>query len=364
MRRLTGVLAFILCIPCAQAISVAPQSASGDTVITLNPATPALNETFTLTVRGTWSDGCVPQFQSVGGSGSTIQINAVANPNCISGCAQALTAYSLTTSPGMITAPGIYTVEYYVTECTKPKTLVKSQTIAISSACQFDRSLTVSPTAVRVGSSTLLRWCDPSVNPTAEGGVRVNFFRILAARSSSGPFVPIGDIQGFNGVGINFDANDVGPAFFFVEAHECQVTMGNCTGDTVVRSNIVRVDVASATGCLPDGMTLCLNGGRFQVTANWRTPDGNSGRGNAVALADDSGYFWFFGPNNVEVVVKALNACTQPAPRYWVFASGLTNVAVDLTVTDTKSGAVKTYSNPMGQAFQPIQDTGAFSTCP
>ncbi|HYS56332.1 MAG TPA: hypothetical protein VER58_21450 [Thermoanaerobaculia bacterium] len=364
MRRLSGVLTFILFLPCAEAITVAPQAAAGDTTITLNPATPAPNERFTLTVRGMWSDGCVPQFQSVTGSGTTIQINAVANPNCISGCTAALTSYSLTTSMGTITSPGIYTVEYYVTECNKPRTLVKSQSIAISASCQFDRSLTVSPSAVRVGSSALLRWCDPSVNPTAEGGLRMNFFRVLAARSANGLFVPIGDIQGFLGVGINFDANDVGPAFFFIEAHECQVTMGMCTGDIVVRSNVVRVDVASATGCLQDGMTLCLNGGRFQVTANWRTADGNSGRGNAVSLTDDSGYFWFFGPNNVEVVVKALNACSQPEPRYWVFALGLTNVSVDLTVTDTKTGTVRTYSNPMGQPFQPIQDTGAFATCP
>jgi hypothetical protein len=127
---------------------------------------------------------------------------------------------------------------------------------------------------------------------------------------------------------------------------------------------VVRVDVASATGCLQDAATLCLNGGRFQVNANWRTTDGTTGRGQAVPLSDDSGYFWFFGPNNVEVVVKALNACSLTVPRFWVFAAGLTNVQVDLTVTDTKTGMVKTYNNPLGRPFQPIQDTGAFATCP
>jgi hypothetical protein len=41
----------------------------------------------------------------------------------------------------------------------------------------------------------------------------------------------------------------------------------------------------------------------------------------------------------------------------------LTNVSVTLTVTDTVTGAVRTYTNPQGTAFAPIQDTNAF-VCP
>jgi hypothetical protein len=67
----------------------------------------------------------------------------------------------------------------------------------------------------------------------------------------------------------------------------------------------------------------------------------------------------------VEAVVKVLDACSFPgAPRFWVFAAGLTNVEVVLTVTDTATGAVKTYTNPLNRAFQPVQDTAAFATCP
>ena len=50
--------------------------------------------------------------------------------------------------------------------------------------------------------------------------------------------------------------------------------------------------------------------------------------------------------------------------HYWVFAAGLTNVEVTLTVRDTQSGSEKTYFNPLGTAFQPVQDTSAFETCP
>jgi len=60
---------------------------------------------------------------------------------------------------------------------------------------------------------------------------------------------------------------------------------------------------------------------------------------------------------------KVLNGCGLNQ-RYWTFAGGLTDVNVILTVTDTQTGAVKIYTNPQGTAFRPIQDTGAFATCP
>lgn len=37
---------------------------------------------------------------------------------------------------------------------------------------------------------------------------------------------------------------------------------------------------------------------------------------------------------------------------------------IELTVVDRDTGAIKTYENPLGTPFQPIQDTGAFSSCP
>ena len=81
-------------------------------------------------------------------------------------------------------------------------------------------------------------------------------------------------------------------------------------------------------------------------------------------LADrDTGYFWFFEASSVEVVVKVLDGCPLNA-HSWVFAGGLTNVGVTLTVTDTQTGAVKTYTNPPDTALAPIQDTSAFATCP
>jgi len=120
--------------------------------------------------------------------------------------------------------------------------------------------------------------------------------------------------------------------------------------------------LSAQTTCAPDENTLCLNGGRFRVAAAWRSATA-TGPGHAVGLTGDTGYFWFFSSGNVEAIVKVLDACSLNS-RYWVFASGLTNVEVTLTVTDTQNGTTKTYLNPLETAFQPIQDTGAFATCP
>jgi hypothetical protein len=46
-----------------------------------------------------------------------------------------------------------------------------------------------------------------------------------------------------------------------------------------------------------------------------------------------------------------------------IFAAAGTNVGMTITITDTKTGAQKIYTNLDGQAAIPIQDVNAF-TCP
>jgi hypothetical protein len=111
------------------------------------------------------------------------------------------------------------------------------------------------------------------------------------------------------------------------------------------------------------GTSLLLNNNRFKVDVIWQTPDGKSGTGTPVAVTGDTGYFWFFSSSNVEMVIKVLSGCGLNS-KYWVFAGGLTNVLTTIQVTDTQTGTAKTYTNPQGTTFQPIQDTSAFSACP
>jgi ELWxxDGT repeat protein len=123
---------------------------------------------------------------------------------------------------------------------------------------------------------------------------------------------------------------------------------------------------AGTEGCHPSETVLCLNQGRYKVEAAWRDFQNRTGTGKAVALTSDSGYFWFFGPTNVEVVVKVLDGQGVNGHQ-WVFYGALSNVEYTLTVTDTQTGLTRHYFNPMGQ-FASVGDTtgfgplGAYST--
>lgn len=334
----------------------------GNVTITPNPASPAPGEPVTFRVSGSWSTTCAPTFQRLSAVGNTLVIDAISNPGCTT-CPVTTTPYTFNTSPAIFQQPGTYTVQYFVTECST-RSLQSTQTITITqTGCDFTRSLTITPSTVRVGDAFLLQWCDPSSSSTTNP-FTVLFYRILTSRNVNGPYSSLGDVPN-NRTAVQFgtSTSDIGSNFFFVEAHGCANTTGNCVTDTVQRSNIEQLTVLAATACVPNANTLCLNNSRFAVKAKWTTPNGNTGDAAAVTLTGDSGYFWFFSNNNVETVVKVLNACDSPAPRFWVFAAGLTDVGVQLTVTDTKTGAVKVYNNPVGTPFQPITDTNAFATC-
>jgi len=108
-------------------------------------------------------------------------------------------------------------------------------------------------------------------------------------------------------------------------------------------------DQASAqTPCVANATTLCLNNSRFKVTVNWQvTSQGTSGVGTGIPLTGDTGEFWFFSANNIELVVKVVDGRAFNN-HYWVFYGALSDVAYTITVTDSTNGAVKTYSNPQG----------------
>src|SRR5215472_3115933 len=115
----------------------------------------------------------------------------------------------------------------------------------------------------------------------------------------------------------------------------------------------------SSPTCVPTSTSLCLSDARFRVEVQFRPPGGSMTPGQAVSLTSDTGYFWFFQAANIELIVKALNGCAINGHE-WVFAGGLTNVELDIAVTDTVTNAVSHYTNPAGTAFQPVQDTAAF----
>jgi hypothetical protein len=128
---------------------------------------------------------------------------------------------------------------------------------------------------------------------------------------------------------------------------------------------IVDDDAPTSGGCVPSAQRLCLQDGRFQVEGTWRVASGGSGAAVAAGLTASSGTFWFFSPDNVEVLLKVLDGCAVPGlESFWVFVAATTDVDFTLTVLDTHSGVVQQYRNPLGRAAVPVQDLLTFRTCP
>ncbi len=122
--------------------------------------------------------------------------------------------------------------------------------------------------------------------------------------------------------------------------------------------------LAPVAPCVADAHTLCLDGGRFKVTVDWKINTGQTGTATRVAVpSDDSGLLWFFAADNWEMMVKALDGCAVNQ-HHWVFFVAMTDVQYTLTVVDTQTGQVKAYFNPLGRPSPLVTDTSAFATCP
>jgi hypothetical protein len=116
------------------------------------------------------------------------------------------------------------------------------------------------------------------------------------------------------------------------------------------------VELPTALCLLPvDGSVT----GRFRVTVDWASTVA-AGQGNRVPLTSDTGSFWFFGPSNLEVFVKIVDG-RGFNNHFWVYASGLTNVEVTITITDVVTGRTWTRHSPYGTALPPFQDIEAFT---
>lgn len=115
-------------------------------------------------------------------------------------------------------------------------------------------------------------------------------------------------------------------------------------------SNTARAATFRAdTTCFVDNQRLCLAGGRFDVSVRFRNQHagGTEGIAQAEPGTDQTGLFWFFEPENIELIVKVLDG--RPANgSFWVFYGGLSDLELWLTITDTITGATRTYYHPPG----------------
>jgi hypothetical protein len=123
------------------------------------------------------------------------------------------------------------------------------------------------------------------------------------------------------------------------------------------------VATSATQPCVPSTTVMCLANNRFSVKVDWKRPGGESGQGQAIKYTPESGLYWFFSSDNIELLVKVIDGCGL-SNTYWVFSAATTNVQYTMTVVDTKTGQSKTYVNPQGVSAAAITDTNAFATCP
>ncbi|MEM9409133.1 MAG: M23 family metallopeptidase [Acidobacteriota bacterium] len=160
-------------------------------------------------------------------------------------------------------------------------------------------------------------------------------------------FASVGDTQAFDGSGARAEPQDDEESAL-EELNRAEQAAFDLPGALSV----------SASSCTPSANVLCLNGNRFRATIDWKDFGGNTGQGRPRTITGDTGYFWFFDANNVEVVLKVLEARGVNG-KFWVFFGSLTNVEFELTVEDTQTGARRVYRNQLGD-FASAGDTGAF----
>jgi hypothetical protein len=120
---------------------------------------------------------------------------------------------------------------------------------------------------------------------------------------------------------------------------------------------LYRGSFAQASPCAGSETVLCLGGNRFRVEVSWQSGAGVA-QATALPLTQNTGAFWFFDSTNLELVVKVLDGRSVNG-FFWVFYGALSNVEYTVTVTDTTTGAVRTYFNPQGQLAS-FADTTAF----
>ncbi len=141
------------------------------------------------------------------------------------------------------------------------------------------------------------------------------------------------------------------PSNFYANIHNTSFPGGAIRGQ-------LSASPGTAVGtCLGDSTTLCLNQGRFKVQVAFQTATA-SGFGRAIPLAGDTGAFWFFSANNLELMVKVVDGRAVNG-KFWFFSGALSDVAYAITVTDLTTGTVKTYAAPQGTQTA-LNDTSAF----
>jgi hypothetical protein len=117
---------------------------------------------------------------------------------------------------------------------------------------------------------------------------------------------------------------------------------------------------AASGGCVASS-PACLQGGRFEVEAEWIDPTtGLSQRGRVRELGiqnppvggagatDTTTAVSFFNPENIEVIVKVVDGSSING-HFWTFFGKVSDLEVFVLITDHHSGSVRVWRAPPGE---------------
>ena len=126
-------------------------------------------------------------------------------------------------------------------------------------------------------------------------------------------------------------------------------------------------------GCRPSANQACLNARRFEVSARYSTQTvarAPAKRLDAYGFGDSRALFYFFEPDNPEMLLKVVDGCWLNG-HWWVFGSAATDLAYEVAIEDlAQGGGIVEYrhngggvivgDNGYSTAAGVIDDTSAF----
>jgi len=136
-------------------------------------------------------------------------------------------------------------------------------------------------------------------------------------------------------------------------------TGGTPDGSGYSRFSFGGADCSVSTGaCVQDSITACLLNGRFRAKVRFRGSFDNF-PANSDALRKpvtgfsnpnfETAFFYFNSVDNIEILLKMLdqgNTDSQGHPTIAVLFGSATPLRTEITITDTQTGAFRTYVSP------------------
>ena len=128
----------------------------------------------------------------------------------------------------------------------------------------------------------------------------------------------------------------------------------------------VALPVHGGGHCEPGPERLCVLDNRFSLDVRFIDPNESNPGVDPEKVAAvlpslttaETGFFWFFNPANIELAAKVLDGRDLNG-RFWLLYGGVSDVEYTLTVTDTVTGAFRSYRNEQESICGEV-DTEAF----